>query len=235
MKWLPCFVAVCIFNVSAFGSGNVSTFGFEPPRGAVTEEDIEDIMSMYIRGINRNTHDTEPLKQEFRQKVVRDVVAIGAIELFIENKYWHLVDYCGDHLLSMRPESSQLFKEVLILLTPRLRIQSYKDRVINIIGDPKSVTQEYFKNRSFVHRMFYYGAIENARLGYTWIMTETCASICDELEILAKTFAWEEHEQFEAIIDVRRVAYGGRRMKERLSATATKVWPNLPDAYGIED
>jgi hypothetical protein len=135
------------------------------PRGITSEEDIEDFKSNYCEGEPENSYDTTSLVLEFKQRVDGDLVAREAMDLFVDCKYWHLVDHCEDNLPNMAENNSQLFKEVLILLGPELDIGDYTKRVIDIIGDPLSVTPDYFKNKKLLYDMFFYGAVECGRRG----------------------------------------------------------------------
>jgi hypothetical protein len=200
------------------------------PRGITSEDDIEDIRGNYICGIRHNSYDTTSLVVEFKQKVDGDSASKDAMDLFLDCKYWNLVDYCEDNLHRMIKDNEQLFREALVLLAPHLNIGNYTKRVVDIIGDPTSITPAYFKNRILLYNMFFYGATECAKRGYTWIMTETCASICDELRGLAGLFHWDECAEFNKI-DVRDIAYDGACTEDYTPATATCVWPNLPDAF----
>jgi hypothetical protein len=207
-----------VFCVGAFGQGI--------PRGITSEEDIEDFKSNYHEHEPENSYDTTSLVAEFRQQVRGDLRAGEAMDLFIDCKYWHLVDHCEDYLPDMTADNAQLFREVIILLAPWLDIGNYTQRVVNIIGDPLSITPDYFQHRTLLYDMFFYGAVECGRRDHTWILIETCASCCINLRILADKFRWQEYEQFREM-DVRDAAYGGRLTEDRLSGTAARVWPNL--------
>jgi hypothetical protein len=210
---------------------SVSTFGSDLPRGITSEEDISKFRSRYAEGHKHKApYDNTSLPLKFIQEVGEDPYAGEAMDLFVECKYWHLVDHCEDHLSEMSNSNSQLFREVLILLAPWMWIGNYKDRIVAIIGDGESVTADYFypQNRELLYDMFLYGAVDHAKHGRTWCMIETCIAICEELEFLAKRFNWEEYEKFRKI-DVRRAAYGGRLTEDHFSPNTTSVWPNLPD------
>jgi hypothetical protein len=209
---------------------NVDMSGSDLPRGIISEEDISRFRGRYAEGTPENSYDTESLKEKFIQRVGEDPEAREAMDLFIECKYWHLVDHCDDHLSEMINSNSQLFREALILLAPWMDLGNYKDRIVAIIGSRESVTADSFKpeSRKLLYDMFFYGAVENAKHGRTWCMIETCVAICHELEILAERFSWEEYEKLRKI-DVREAAYDGTLTEDHFSPDTTSVWPNLPD------
>jgi hypothetical protein len=204
-------------------------FCMELPRGITSEEDSESLRGLYIEGWCDSPYVVTNQKEEVLQFVTGDSVAEAAVKLFGDCKYWHLVDYCEDHLPEMNNVNAQLFREALILLAPHLDIGNYTQRIVGLIGDPTSITESYFQNRQTLYSMFCWGAAENSKRGYVCDLIEICISICEELEILADLYHWQERDQF-AKIDVRDIAYGGSLTEDYLSATATSVWPNLPDA-----
>jgi hypothetical protein len=210
---------------------NVDMSGSDLPRGITSEEDISKFRSRYAEGDKHNpSYDNTSLPLKFIQAVGEDPYAREAMDLFVECKYWHLVDYCEDHLSEMIERNSQLFREALILLAPWMWIGNYKDRIVTIIGDRDSVTADYFhpQNRELLYDMFLYGAVDHAKHGRTWCMTETCVAICHELKFLAERFNWEEYEKFMQV-DVREAVYGGELTEDLFSPDTTSVWSNLPD------
>jgi hypothetical protein len=211
----------------ALGAVCGSVYGFERPRGITSDEDFHKLERWHTRWDRpRNSYDTTSLATEFKQKVRGDPRAEEGMALFIDCKYWHLVDHCEDYLPNMIPDNAQLFSGVIVLLAPWLDIGDYTQRIKEIIENPLSITPDYFQHRILLYKMFFYGAVECGKRDYTWIMIETCASICDELRVLASEFEWPELAQFDEM-DVRDAAYGGRLTEDRLSGTAAHVWPNL--------
>jgi hypothetical protein len=208
---------------------SISASCTELPRGITSEEDVQKLSSRYYERKQRNAYDTTSLKANLNKDIGSDPISNRAMELFMKARFWHLVDYCEDHLPEMNNVNAQLFREVLILLAPRLDIGNYTQRVVKLIGDPTSITEAYFQNKTFLYDMFFYGAVETAKRGYSWILTETCVSICSELRILAEVFHWDECKEVNSLI-VRDIAYDGELTENRLRATATRIWPNLPDA-----
>jgi hypothetical protein len=202
----------------------------ELPRGITSKDDVLSFGSRYRKGEPGNSHDTTKLTKKCNDRVSGDFVAEEAMSLFLNCKLWHLVDFCEDNLPKMRDKDAQLFREVLILSAPHMALGNYTDRVVKLIGDPTLITEAYFQNRTFLYDMFFYAAVETAKRGYSWYMTEIGVSICSELRILAEVFHWEECKEVNSLI-VRDVAYGGDSIENVLRATATKVWPKLPDAF----
>ncbi|MDR1609750.1 MAG: hypothetical protein LBR78_02775 [Holosporales bacterium] len=222
MKKLLYLVVFSIFSANAME--------MELPRGIRSARDVREFRGQYYEGRKLNSYDTSPLKAQFTKHVSEDESATGAMNLFLDCKYWHLVDYCEDNLSNMADANAQLFREILVLLAPRLDLGNYTARVVKIIGEPESVTADYFQNRELLRDMFFYSAVENAGHGRSWSTTETCISICDELSILARLFHWCGYEKFTGS-RVRDVAYSGELTEDNWRALATRVWPNLPDAF----
>jgi hypothetical protein len=202
----------------------------ELPRGITSEDDVQRLNGRYYVLNQRNSYDTTSLESKLNKEVASDPVAEQAMGLFMKARFWHLVDYCEDNLSKMENRNAQLFREVMILLAPQLYLGNYTDRVVKLIGDPTSITEAYFQNRTFLYYMFFYGAVETAKRGYSWILTETCVSACSELGILSYIFRWEGCMEFNSLI-VRKVANDGACIEDVLRARATRVWPNLPDAF----
>jgi hypothetical protein len=222
MKRLFCVVAIVF-------SSNACASEFELPRGLKNEEEIEDLKRYYACGDAENTYDTKPLKQALRQRVEQDEVAAKAMELFIDCKHWHLVDYCEDNLTKMTQDNNHLFMEVVALSAPWLEFGDYTARAVRIIGDSKSVKQDYFQHRGFIYDMFFYAAVENGKRGHSWIIIDNCVNVCNELEMLAKMFGWAEYERF-GRINVDYLSYSGKCRDYIWQTSFTNTWPNLPDA-----
>ncbi|MDR1475763.1 MAG: hypothetical protein LBI20_00380 [Holosporales bacterium] len=224
MKCLSYVLLLFAFSIGAFG-GEL-TEGFTKPIGITSEADLIRLQRRYVPGRLDNSFDTTELKQQFLGRVNEDPIATTAMEIFLDCMFWHFVDYCKDHLYEMTEANRQLIRELLILLAPQLDIGNYTEKVVSIIGDPKLVTSGYFQHRAWVHGLFFCGAVECGRRGYSWILIETCANACTQLRILAYDLSWPEYEQFNST-HVRYVAYNGRRTEDCLPLAFTTVWPNL--------
>jgi hypothetical protein len=224
MKWLSCAVTFCAFSINVFGAEPLAEF--VPPRGIVSVQDVDRMSCWYTDGLSYNSRDTNLLKQKLLQHVIQDDVATKAMDIFLASKFWHLVDFYEDHSDKMTLDDSQLFCESLVLAAPQLGIGNYTARVVSIVGNPLLITADFFRNRSFLFDMFCYCAVETAKLGYAWILTEMCINVCDELELLAERYSWPECEQFKAK-DVRHIAYNRRLTEDRLPLSFKQVWPNL--------
>jgi hypothetical protein len=226
VKWLS-YVVVLYTSVTY-------VFGTELPRGITSESDRTRYTSRYAKCDPSNSYDTTALVLKLKQRVEDDPVAVKAMDLFLDCKYWLVVDYCEDHIHMMAEPNAHLFKEAMVLLASHLDLGNYRDRVVAIIGDPKSVTPDYFvqQDRKLLFDMFFYGAVESAKRGCGWMLPEIGAAICDELEILAETSKWAEHEQFRES-NVRYEVYNWETYEDTLIPLATEVWPNLPDGTTV--
>jgi hypothetical protein len=224
MKKLLCAAALGAFSVNAME--------MELPMGISSARDVRKFKGRYCEGNRCNSYDTASLEAKFNKEVEGDPVAEQAMELFRKAHFWHLVDYCEDNLPKMNAANAQLFMEALVLLAPHLDIGNYTKKVVNIIGDPTSITESYFQNRALLYDMFFYGAVYVAGCGYSWHLSEICASIWSEIKMLTYEFHRSEYDQFKSV-DVREIAYSGELTEDHLPATATRVWPNLPDAFTI--
>jgi hypothetical protein len=235
MKGVLCFVALCGVVCGEFYAFGMATDVYNKPKNMSQEDYDENYKCLYNYHRSRNSYDTSGLAQELKEKIAGDAAAEDAMALFLDCKYWHLVDYCADYLGNMNAGNVQLFKEALVLLASRLEIKNYIQTVVDIIGDPNSITPDYFQNRKFLHDMFYYGAIEAGRCGYSWILIETCVSICEGLEILAELYKWPEDKEFRKKDDLRWMAYNGALTENHFHARTRNVWPNLPDSVIADD
>jgi hypothetical protein len=115
-----------------------------------------------------NEIETGPLKSKLINDVEGDSVAINAMDLFLESKFWELVDYCADNLNAMAPTNCQKFKEILVLLAPGLYATRYIKKVTAIIksdGHRHEIRQSNIKFINFCLDMYYYVAANNARRG----------------------------------------------------------------------
>jgi hypothetical protein len=222
VKWISYVVILCTVVVT-------NVFGSEFPSGITSEEDKARYCGRYAEGRKRNSYDTTELVLTFKQKVEGDRVAVDAMDLFIDCEYWHLVDYCENHLVNMTEPNAHLFKEAMVLLAPQLDLGNYEDRVVDIIGDKTSVTLDYFviQHRPMLFNMFFHGAVASGRRGLSWILIETCINACNEIEWLAGKFKWSEYDQFKKL-DVRRATYGTRKTEDRLWWGFNITWTNLP-------
>jgi hypothetical protein len=200
------------------------------PRGITSEDDIQSLRSSYYEGRSGNSYDTTALIKKCNDRVIGNPMAEKAMGIFLDCKYWHLVDYCEDNLLKMNNNDAQLFREVLILLAPHLDIGNYTQRIVGLIGDPTSITGDYFQNGKLLYDMFFHGAVETSKRGYSWFITEMCVSICNELGILAYLSHWKNCDGFNSLI-VRDIAYDGELREDVLIPVHSRVWPNLPDAF----
>jgi hypothetical protein len=200
------------------------------PRSVTSEDDVLSFRSRYSESEPGNSYDTTALIKQCNNRVIGNPMAEKAMGIFLDCKYWHLVDFCEDHLTEMNNNDAQLFREALILLAPQLCLGNYTERVVKLIGDPASITVNYFQDMKLLYDMFCCGAIETSRRGYSWFITETCISICDELQILADVLHQRECEEFNALI-VRDRAYDGELREDVLIPMHSRVWPNLPDSF----
>jgi hypothetical protein len=222
VKWILCVVALC--GIGATGASDII------PRGITSEKDIEKYKRSCREYEPRNSYDTTSLVEKFKKHVHGDPKAEEGMKLFIDCRYLLLVDHCEDYLPSMGSDNAQLFREAIVLLAPWLDKWNYKQRGINIIGDPLSVTSDYFQHRTLLYEMFFYGEVKCGKRGYTWIMIETCINACTELDSLAENFGWPEEKLF-AKMDPHNAAYDGACTEDTLRPRFTYIWPNLPDTF----
>jgi hypothetical protein len=213
--------------------------GIKIPRGIVSEEDVTEYKDWYIQTtpINppRDIFLMDQLGKDSRDSVVGDHAAEEAMNLLLNCWHWLLVDHCEDHLQDMTEPHKQLFKEALILVAPHFDIceDYYTQKVVNLVGDPLSITPQYFQNKELLQKMFCYGAAYGSESGYGWCMTEVYTAVCEELLILAYFCSNDEYEQLKKI-NAQDVAYGGACTEDYIPTRATELWPNLPDDLPAE-
>jgi hypothetical protein len=233
VKKLLCFVVLGIFCSEVFGADSSMS-------DASSGEDSMTFMRRCHERMRSFEHSYDPATaaEALRAKIRGDSAAETAMELFLDCQYRCFIEHCELSIVGMDAPNNQFFKEILVLLSPHIDFalapfqgnpphpREWARRIVNIIGDPLSVTPDYFQNRQFDFDMFLYGAVENARQGRSWILSETCLKACDRLGELANKFQWEEREQFN-LADARHVTYDGRLTEDRLCSRAIQVWPNF--------
>jgi hypothetical protein len=123
-----------------------------------------------------NNHDISPLITKLRGVVAEDLVAEGAMDIFLAASYWDFTDYCVARLSLMSELNQQRFKEILILLAPGLESSRYTARAVELVGrNQRGVRAADFQHLSFCLDMLFYGAIINAQWG-----RYTLANMCED-------------------------------------------------------
>jgi hypothetical protein len=201
----------------------------EAPKG-LNQEESQQLKCRYNETEPDNFYDTTELEVKLRKEIEGDLVAEQAMDLFLKSMFWHLVNYCEDNLSRMSNTNKHLFEETLVLLAPHLYIGNYTERVVKLIGDPTLITDAYFQNKELLRDMFFFSAVDMGKRGYSWCMTEIGVSIYRELNILDRVFHREEYDKRKEV-NIRHIAYGGKRTEDIIRPRATNVWPNLPDAF----
>jgi hypothetical protein len=222
MKILP--YLTLLWGISAYASDYVIPI----PRGLVSEADIKAYNNRYIRRVynqNLNIKVINRLDELSRASVVGDPAAEKAMDLLLNCWHWLLVDHCEDALQEMTPPHQQLFREAIILLAPYFDIGNYTQRVIDLIGDPLSITPQYFQNKLLLNKMFCCAAGHSSLQGDGWSVTETYIAADFDLCILVANC--DERKQMQKL-NARTIAYGWDTCTDdSIASCATDVWPNL--------